>query len=705
MIKTPSVYKFLSDSEYETHFSQFLLNSWSYSKLAGFSRNEKAFEMQYIFGVYGKLSASTVAGQAYHHALQYYFTSVKDNAPLTLPELETLAYEYIDEVRANNWKIQKTTPTIEDCQKKANQVTTALLNNFLGEVSVYMDEIAEVLDVEVPCNEFLTINGVDVPLPCKSKIDLIARLKNGKVAIIDHKSKAFFSNEEDLRMGIGVQAITYVCSYEAKTDILIDEVWFVENKYSQNRDKSAQLSCFKVELNKNTRKLYEALLYEPLRRMISAVNDPDYTYLINDSDNFVDKAELYDFWARTMICEVEDFNVEESKKELISKRLKKIRDSSIEIINPSIIKNFRKEASAFIQYDLSNSNMTQEQKIEHALRTFGTIVRVAHKFVGFQSQTYLLEISAGVKISSINGHKLDIANALDVANVRIGTELTVFEDKSYLAVEFAKKREEDLMFEESDLVEMRIPIGKDNYGNVIVWDLNNHSTPHVLVCGATGSGKTEFLVSTIEYCKLAGVTDIIVLDTKQDFKRKGIKGVELLCEIEEIEDKMRELVLEMQDRVESGSNAKKVIIFDEFADALANSAQGKELDLWEMQEVGQYRLSAAAMIAGVVPQPKILKVKTGVNKSLEENLRILLQKGRSLGYRIVSATQRASTKIITGDAKANFPVQVCFRVPKEVDSRVVLDEVGAEGLSGRGDGLIKSPEYNDMVRFQGYYKN
>jgi DNA segregation ATPase FtsK/SpoIIIE-like protein len=100
------------------------------------------------------------------------------------------------------------------------------------------------------------------------------------------------------------------------------------------------------------------------------------------------------------------------------------------------------------------------------------------------------------------------------------------------------------------------------------------------------------------------------------------------------------------------------------------------------------------------------KVETrvvGREKSLEENLKMLLQKGRSLGYRIVAATQRASTKVITGDAKVNFPVQICFRVPKAVDSKVVLDEEGAEVLSGKGDGLLKSPEYFGVVRFQGFF--
>jgi len=102
--------------------------------------------------------------------------------------------------------------------------------------------------------------------------------------------------------------------------------------------------------------------------------------------------------------------------------------------------------------------------------------------------------------------------------------------------------------------------------------------------------------------------------------------------------------------------------------------------------------------------PKFKKQHVSTDKSLEENLRILLQKGRSCGFRVIAATQRASVKVITGDAKVNFPVQVCFRVQKEVDSKVVLDESGAETLQGNGDGLIKSPEYLDTIRFQAFYK-
>ena len=689
-----SVYKSYSPEQLEELQSNFIINSWSYSKVSQFARNEKAFEMIYIYGLRGKNSATTESGKAYHEALKQYFTAKQSDFELSLPELEQIAFEYIEELPANEWKLQKTTPTVEECKLKANKTVTALLSNFYAEKAIYEDHISKVLDVEIYITDFLTINGVDIPVPCNLMIDLVIETKDGKVVIIDHKSKNAFSTEEELALSVGKQVITYVKGYESYSSLSVDEVWFFENKYSKNRSGEPQINLFKVVLDSNTRKLYEALLYEPLKRMIEAISNPDYVYLINDNDNFTDRAELYDFWAKTMLAEIDEFDIPDGKREMVEKRLRKIRNASINSINPKIIKEFKQNASQFIQYDLSTTDMTQQQKIEHILRTFGISTQVAHTFSGFSSDSYLLEVSAGTKISSILTHKLDIANALNVSNVRIPNNLKVHEGKSYLEVETAKKREKDLLWSESEMVGNKIPLGKDNLNNTIYWDLDNHSTPHILVCGATGSGKSASLISTIEYAiRMDSVEEIVIMDPKFEFLQYRSKAY-VFNEILEIEEKMADLVEEMNELVRNGKKTRKLIVIDEFADALAASRKGKDLEKFEMQVTS---ISTKGL-------PKYSKVKTAELKSLEENLRILLQKGRSVGFRIISATQRASTKVITGDAKVNYPVQICFRVPKEIDSRVVLDDAGAETLAGMGDGLIKSPEYQDLVRFQAFYK-
>ena len=697
MRKEPSIYATLGPDEMNELQSRFLISGWSYSKVASFARNEKAFEMSYIYGIHGKSSATTVAGSAYHEALKYYFDRLKEDGTLTdAVTLEQVVFDYIEKVPGNYWKLQKTTPTVEDCITKAAKTAVQLVHNFLKECGVYQDEISEIIAVEVYCSEFLTINGVDIPLPCNGKIDLVVRTKAEKVAVIDHKSKASFTPEDELALSIGVQAITYVNLYEQRTGETVDEVWFVENKYSANKDKSSQLNAYKVQVDDNTRKLYESLLYEPLKRLVQAVSDPDYVYMINNSDTLVDKAELYDFWCRTMICEVDDFNVEESKRELVAKRLKKTKDSGQTFITPTIIKNFKQYASQFISYDLSTKDMTAQQKIEHVLRSFGIAVNVAHSFEGYSSTTFLLEFSAGVKISSIFGKRLDLANALDVSNVRIANELAVYDGKSYVALDFVKKKNESLLYDEKYLQGRKLPLGKDNYDRVVYWDLDNQSTPHVLICGATGSGKSVCVKNIIESGLLTKPDSVIILDPKFEFVHQyaGVKSVDIYNDIEDIEAALALQVEHMNTLVKEGRKSNVLIIFDEFADAFANARKGKELDVLATVHEGNYANG----------QPKMKTKVTGKENSLEDNLRIILQKGRSTGFRVVAATQRASAKIITGDAKVNFPVQICFRVPKEADSRVVLDEAGAEALAGKGDGLIKSPEYPDTVRFQAFFK-
>ena len=676
-------YAILQGDDLEEHFSQFLIDSWSYSGVATFARNEKEFERRYIYREPSRKSATTVAGTAYHAALELFFYNLREGLQTPIAELQERAYQEIDRVEANQWKLGKKTPTVDDCITTATKTANALITNFYSEASIYTDSVAEILTVEERFESWLTINGVDIPLPCHSQIDLAVRMADGRIVIIDHKSKATYTDESELAYTGAKQAIIYALQWESRhPDLPVSEVWYMENKHSRNKDGSPQLRRLAITLDADTRRLYEAILYEPLRRMIQATSDPNYLYTINDADPLADRAELYDFWARTLIADIDDFlYLPESKRQLISLRRRKVRDASAASISPKVIKSFRRNAATFISYELRD-DMTNEEKIEHTLRMFGIMTKVAHTFGAYSSVSYLLEIGAGVMIRAIAQHALDIANAINVPSVRILPELTVYNGKAYLCVEAPQRSKEILLWDPKYLDGSRIPLGLDNFGQTIVWDIHNHSTPHMLICGATGSGKSVCIKSTIEYARLAGVQRIIVLDPKYEFIHSLTgPGIEVIADIEEVEARMAALVAEMQQRARTGQSEMTLIVFDEFADAVSSARSGKALDIKD--EFGKV---------------------VGRDKSLEENLKMLLQKGRSLGYRIIAATQRASTKVITGDAKVNFPVQVCFRVPKAVDSKVVLDEEGAETLAGRGDGLIKSPEYFGTVRFQGFYK-
>lgn len=672
-------YSQLTPEQLEEHFSNYLVDSWSYSGVSCFARNEKAFEMQYVYREKDTRSVSSIAGNAYHAALKEYFsayTDTFDKAPVV--DLTAWAYEYLDDIGANEWRLTDKFPTVEAAKAEATKMVNALIESFAGELTTYTEQMARVLSVEEKYDVWVTVNGVDIPLPLHCVVDLVVELKDGRKVIIDHKSKSAYTDEKELALVHGQQAITYVKGWEAANEgESISEVWFIENKISKNKDKSAQMRKHVFDMGADNRRLFEALLYEPLRRMLEAVSNPDYIYTINPSDKLVDMAVLYDFWARTQISEIEDFEyIPTDKKDLLAKRQRKIKDSSVGSIAPKIITAFRKNAAAFITLDYSHSDMTNEQKIEHLLRTYNIQVQVAHKIEGFSCDTYLCEVAPGVELLSIFRHTLDIANALDVPRVRLqGEPLVMYQGKSYLAIEVNKVRTEDLLWDKKFFSGgHKLPLGLDNFRNTIVWDLDNNTTPHVLVCGGTGSGKSVCLTNILFYALEAGIEDITILDPKYEYAfAKLPDNVRVLSDIRDIEFALAEMVADMNNRVRNRQKWLSLVIFDEFADAVDQSRGQKELEPGE--------------------------------KSLLENFKMLLQKGRSAGFRFVAATQRASVKTIPGDIKVNLTSQICFKVPKGLDSKVVLDTEGAEALAGSGDGLIHSPEYNDgLVRFQAFYR-
>lgn len=692
-------YAQLTAEQLEEHFSNYLIDSWSYSGVSCFARNEKAFEMQYVYREKDTRSVSSIAGNAYHAALKEFFCAYSDETSAgNVVNLTAWAYEYLDGIGANEWRLTDKFPTVEAAIAEATKMVNSLIESFCSEITTYTENIARVLDVEEKYDVWVTVNGVDIPLPLHCVVDLVVELKDGRKVIIDHKSKSAYTDEKELALVHGQQAITYVKGWEAAHEgENISEVWFIENKISKNKDKSAQMRRHVFNMDADNRRLFEALLYEPLRRMLEAVANPDYIYTINPSDKLVDMAVLYDFWARTQISEIEDFEyIPSNKKDLLAKRQRKIKDSSVGSIAPKVITEFRKNAAAFITLDYSHSDMTNEQKIEHLLRTYNIQVQVAHKIEGFSCDTYLCEVAPGVELLSIFRHTLDIANALDVPRVRLqGEPLVMYNGKSYLAIEVNKKRTEDLLWDKKYLEGYRIPLGLDNFRNPVIWDLEG-AAAHLLVCGSTKSGKSVCLTNILYYAIEAGVQDITIMDPKYEFAFAQLpENVKVISDVLEIEKALKDMVDDMNDRVKNRQSRMSLVIFDEFADAVEQSRKGKELDITEMQVTGLYANGT----------PKMEKKVVGREKSLIENFKMLLQKGRSAGFHFVAATQRASVQTIPGDIKMNMLAQVCFRVPKGLDSKVVIDSEGAECLAGYGDGIIHSPEYNDgLVRFQAFYR-
>jgi len=322
------------------------------------------------------------------------------------------------------------------------------------------------------------------------------------------------------------------------------------------------------------------------------------------------------------------------------------------------------------------TNLTLKERIEHRLKCFSFNAQVAHQIDGYSCDTFLLEVGAGVKINQIFGYRMDIANAAGVADVRILNSLIQYGDNSYISVEINKKDRKPLIIDSLGLPSdgWKFPIGRDNFNNEVYWDISNPSTPHLLVAGASGSGKSVALTTIIECAKKKGMR-VGILDPKFEFLHlSGRDGVDVINGQDEVEAFMEKKVAEMDEIYKNkgatgNSGNKQLIIFDEASDCFTRQRRPGKGEEW---------------------------------KTLEDNTLLLSQKARSAGIHLVLSSQRFSVKVMTGDAKANFSTRLCLTVASTVDSKVMLDVEGAEKLNGRGDALYRSPDMGEPLRIQTY---
>lgn len=316
-------YSQLKGDQLEEHFSNFLLDSWSYSKVACFARNMADFERTYIYQEKSRRSIVSIAGNAYHEALQLFFSTF-NYRPATLSELLETAQGAVDAVADEDWKLTDKFTTIESAKAEASRLASFLVQSFWDESATYTENIAKVISVEEKKEAWVSVSGNDIPLPLHYICDLVVETKDGKTAIVDHKSKAAYTkNDEALRYTYGQQAITYVLGTEATSDLHIDEVWLVENKTSKNRDGSAQLHKTVFQMDADSRTGYERHLYRNLKPMLQAVSNPDFIYPVNSNDNFCEVAELYDFIQRIEEATSAD-DIPETRRELIARRKREI---------------------------------------------------------------------------------------------------------------------------------------------------------------------------------------------------------------------------------------------------------------------------------------------------------------------------------------------------------------------------------------------
>ena len=354
-------------------------------------------------------------------------------------------------------------------------------------------------------------------------------------------------------------------------------------------------------------------------------------------------------------------------------------------------------------------------KLIATLASFDIKAKYDAKTVGPSVTQFEVIPHEGVKVSKIQNLDADLALAMKAESIRI---IAPIPGKGAVGVEIPNPKPEFVMLgdilqspEYRDRSKTTLPmaLGNDLEGEPYIADLAK--MPHILIAGATGTGKSVCLnaIITSLICRHGqDKLDLLMVDPKMvelsAYKQLPHLRKSVVTDPTKAARALKWAVIEMERRYKLLS-LNGVRSIGEFNDRL-------EEDLTELQgydsegEIVPYSLSkdeGRTLRYVVVVIDELADLMMTVKADIEKPLITLAQKARAIGIHLIVATQRPSVNVITGLIKANFPSRIAFRVASKVDSRTILDQNGAETLLGNGDMLFLPPGANESIRIQGAY--
>ncbi len=350
--------------------------------------------------------------------------------------------------------------------------------------------------------------------------------------------------------------------------------------------------------------------------------------------------------------------------------------------------------------------------IERRLKDFGVEVRVVLAQPGPVITRYEIEPAIGVKGSQIVGLAKDLARSLSLVSIRV---VETIPGKNYMALELPNAKRQSIRLSEilgSQVYNeakslLTMGLGKDIVGNPVVADLAK--MPHVLVAGTTGSGKSvgiNAMILSLLYKAEASDVRFLMIDPKMlemsfyegiphllapvvtDMKKAAYGLTWCVAEME----RRYKLLSKLGVRNLAGYNAK----IDEA------KARGEFIyNPFSLTPEAPEPLARLPHIVVVIDELADLMMVIG--KKIEELIARLAQKARAAGIHLILATQRPSVDVITGLIKANIPTRIAFQVSSKIDSRTILDQMGAEALLGMGDMLYMPSGTGLPIRVHGAF--
>ncbi len=350
--------------------------------------------------------------------------------------------------------------------------------------------------------------------------------------------------------------------------------------------------------------------------------------------------------------------------------------------------------------------------IEKKLKDFGVEVRVVLAQPGPVITRYEIEPAIGVKGSQIVGLAKDLARSLSLVSIRV---VETIPGKNYMALELPNAKRQSIRLSEilgSQVYNeaksmLTMGLGKDIIGNPVVADLAK--MPHVLVAGTTGSGKSvgiNAMILSLLYKAEARDVRLLMIDPKM-LEMSVYEGIPhllapVVTDMRQAAHGLNWCVAEMEKRYKlmSKMGVRNLAGFNAKLDEA--TASGEFIyNPFSLTPEAPEPLQRLPHIVVVIDELADLMMVVG--KKIEELIARLAQKARAAGIHLILATQRPSVDVITGLIKANIPTRIAFQVSSKIDSRTILDQMGAEALLGMGDMLYMPSGTGLPIRVHGAF--
>jgi S-DNA-T family DNA segregation ATPase FtsK/SpoIIIE len=318
---------------------------------------------------------------------------------------------------------------------------------------------------------------------------------------------------------------------------------------------------------------------------------------------------------------------------------------------------------------------------------------------------YSVELAAGTRVARLETISKDIARALSAPNIRIIANMA---GTTAVGIEVPNRQKEKVRLKElmsgGQSQGMRLPmfLGKDSSGEPLVFDLTK--MPHMLIAGTTGSGKSVCMNSIIMswlYTKRPDELKLVLVDPKMVEMSMYANIPHLMAPVVTDMGKASAIlewaVTKMEERYELFQRAqvRDIVTFNELG----------EVELFERLGMTDADDQAKARVPKKLPYLVFVVDELAdlmmTNREVETSIVRIAQKARAVGIHLILATQRPQANVVTGLIKANMPCRVAFKVASGMDSRIVLDQKGAELLLGQGDLMVVTPSSSDLRRCQG----